>query len=432
MSADNDPAAPLTGEFRFRMPQPIPSYLMALAIGDLEFRPISHRCGVYAEPHMAAAAAREFEDAERMMQAAEGLYGPYRWGRYDILVLPPSFPFGGMENPKLTFATPTVIAGDKSLVSLVSHELAHSWSGNLVTNATWSDFWLNEGFTTYIEMRIQERLYGRARSEMEAVLGKQTLEKDLKEFPPSDQVLYVNLAGRDPDDGVTEVPYIKGMLFLRTLEEAFGRERFDAFVRGYFDRFAFQSITTAQFLKYLKANLLDQDPAIAARIPVRQWVFDPGLPAGAAEPRSEAFVNVARQAAAWYDGGPVTALSTSQWTTQEWLHFLRYFEERPLTEKRMAELDARCGFTKTGNAEIAAEWLLLAIRYKYAAADRRLEEFLTGVGRRKFVKPLYAELLKTPEGTARARAIFERARRGYHPITASTIAGMLKKGEAKS
>lgn len=432
MSADNDPNAPRTGEYRFRMTLPIPSYLMALAVGDMEFRAISPRSGVYAEPPVIEAAAKEFEDTEKMIEAVESLYGPYRWGRYDILVLPPSFPFGGMENPKLTFATPTILAGDKSLVSLVSHELAHSWSGNLVTNATWSDFWLNEGVTTYIEMRIQERIYGRARAEMEAVLGKQTLEKELKELPPGDQVLHIDLAGRDPDDGVTDVPYIKGMLFLRTLEENFGRPRFDAFLRAYFDHFAFQSITTSQFLDYLRRNLLDQNPAVSARIPIDEWVYKPGLPAGAAEPRSDAFEKVRQQAEAWYLGKlDLNAISSAGWTTQEWLHFLRYFEQHPLEPARMQALDNRFHFTRSGNAEIVAEWLLLAVRRQYHAADARLEAFLVGVGRRKFLKPLYQELLQTPEGAARARAIFAKARPGYHPITAASVAGWLEKGPAK-
>lgn len=432
MSADNDPNAPRNGDYHFRMALPIPSYLMALAVGDLEFRAISPRSGVYAEPPLIEAAAREFEDTEKMIEAAESLYGPYRWGRYDILVLPPSFPFGGMENPKLTFATPTILAGDKSLVSLVSHELAHSWSGNLVTNATWSDFWLNEGFTTYIEMRIQERIYGRARAEMEAVLGKQTLEKELKELPPGDQILHIDLTGRDPDDGATDVPYVKGMLFLRTLEESFGRARFDAFLRDYFDHFAFQSITTSQFLDYLHRHLLDPEPAVSARIPVDEWIYKPGLPAGAAEPRSNAFEKVREDAEAWYAGKlHLTAIRSSGWTTQEWLQFLRYFEEHPLEPHRMQELDSRFRFTRSRNAEIAAEWLLLSVRYGYRAADARLEEFLVQVGRRKFLKPLYEELLKTPDGAARARAIFAKARPGYHPITAASVAAWLEKGLQK-
>ena len=151
--------------FEFRLTHPVPPYLIALAIGDVQFREISPRTGVYSEPGVVDSAAFEFADLDRMVQAAETLLGPYRWDRYDVLVLPPSFPFGGMENPRLTFATPTVIAGDRSLVSLVAHELAHSWSGNLVTNATWSDFWLNEGVTTYVERRIMEAIYGPERAD---------------------------------------------------------------------------------------------------------------------------------------------------------------------------------------------------------------------------------------------------------------------------
>lgn len=186
---------------------------------------------MYAEPSVVAKAAKEFEDTEKMMEAAEKLFGPYRWGRYDVLVLPPSFPFGGMENPRLTFATPTILAGDKSLVSLVAHELAHSWSGNLVTNATWSDFWLNEGFTVYIERRIQEEVYGTARAEMEAVLGRRELAEEMARLGPKDQILHVDLAGRDPDDGMTQVPYEKGALMLLQIENTFGRERFDKYLR---------------------------------------------------------------------------------------------------------------------------------------------------------------------------------------------------------
>jgi aminopeptidase N len=428
MSAENDPDAKRSGDYSFKMPLAIPSYLMAMAVGDIVFRPTGNRTGVYAERPVIDKAAREFEDAEKMIVATEALYGPYRWGRYDILVLPPSFPIGGMENPKLTFATPTVIVGDKSLVSLVSHELAHSWSGNLVTNATWSDFWLNEGFTTYIEWRIQERIYGQRQAEMEAVLARQTLDRLLKELPPRDQILHIDLAGRDPDDGATEIPYIKGALFLRTLEENFGRDKFDDFLRGYFAHFGFQSITTRQFLDYLKANLLDKNKPIANRIPIEEWIFKPGLPEGAALPKSDALAKVQAQAERWYKGElPTASIDTAGWTTQEWQQFLVFFENRALDSKRMAELDRRFQFTKSGNSEIEFEWLLLATRNGYRPADKKLEEFLVNVGRQKFVKPLYEELLKTPEGRTRAEAIFAKAKPGYHPITASAIAAILTK-----
>jgi leukotriene-A4 hydrolase len=418
MSTSNDPGAGRTGEFRFRQTAAIPSYLVALAVGDLEFRPLGSRTGVYAEPAVVDRAAREFADTERMLAAAQELYGPYRWGRYDLLVLPPSFPFGGMENPGLTFATPTILAGDKSLVSLVAHELAHSWSGNLVTNATWSDFWLNEGFTVYVERRIQEKVYGKRRAEMEAVLGRRELEDELKRLPPGDQLLYIDLKGRDPDDAVTSVPYEKGALLLRALEEKVGRERFDVFLRGYFDHFAFQSVTTATFVDYLKQNLLNGD----TRIPLDEWLHKPGLPESAPRPVSDAFEKVGEAAKRWLDGVPI---ETANWSTHEWLHFLKALPER-MSPERMARLDRAFGFTQSGNSEIVEEWLLMSVRNGYAAAYPRLEEFLIAVGRRKFLKPLYEELVKSPEGKARAAAIYRKARPGYHPIAVRTIDAILK------
>ncbi|HBY62780.1 MAG TPA: aminopeptidase [Solibacterales bacterium] len=417
MSAENEADAARDGDYTFLMRRPIPSYLIALAMGDLRFQSMSARTGIYAEPSMVEAAAREFAETEQMMQAAEALYGEYQWDRYDILVLPPSFPFGGMENPRLTFATPTVIAGDKSLVSLVAHELAHSWSGNLVTNATWRDFWLNEGFTVYLERRIQEQVFGRARADMEGVLEIRELGEEMKGLAPKDQILHVDLAGRDPDDGFTPVPYIKGALFLRRLEEILGRERFDTFLRGYFARFQFQSITTADFVAYLK----EKAPEAAAQVGLEEWIEKPGLPATAPRPASGAFAKVEAAAARWLKGeAGLKDLPSKAWTTHEWLHFLRALPA-DLGAKRMAELDGAFGFTKSGNAEIVSQWLLMAIRARYQAADPRLEGFLTTVGRRKYLKPLYEELMKSPEGRKRAQAVFEKAKSGYHPIAAAAM-----------
>ncbi len=384
----------------FHMPTPIPSYLLALAVGELDFRPIGARCGIWAEPPVLDKAAREFEDVEKMVQAAERLYGPYLWGRYDILVLPPSFPFGGMENPRLTFATPTVIAGDKSLVALVSHELAHSWSGNLVTNANWNDMWVNEGFTTYFERRIQEEIYGRARSEMEFSLEVGELQEEMKTLKSEDTRLVTDFAGRDPDDAMTQVPYVKGALMLRMLEEKYGRTRFDAFLRGYFQRFAFQSITSEQFLAELGRAFPGED--------VSDWLNAPGLP-----PRSPRIS---------YD---FESTPKRSWTTQEWLHYLRQIPAS-VPFAKLAELDRQWDFTSSGNAEIAAQWLRMAIQANYAPAYARLEQFLIDVGRRKFVKPLYQELVKTPEGKRRALAIYRKARPGYHPITQSTVDDIIK------
>jgi len=417
MSADAKPDASQPGVFAFEMPQPIPSYLIALAVGDLAFRATGPRSGVYAEPELVDKAAAEFADTGAMIDAAEKRFGPYRWGRYDILVLPPSFPFGGMENPKLTFVTPTVIAGDKSLVALVAHELAHSWSGNLVTNATWRDFWLNEGYTTYLERRIVEDVFGPDRAAMEAVLGLQELRALLNEHKPADQILHVDLNGRDPDEGMTPIPYEKGALFLTTLERTFGRPRFDAYLKGYFDRFAFQSLTTAEALADIETHLF----APGTAIDLNAWVEGPGLQAPFVEPHSDRLAAVDAAAKSWLDGSSKPSeLPSAAWTTMEWLRFLRALPA-DLPAARMAELDAAFKLTDRGNAEIVAEWLLMSVRAGYAPADARLDAFLSTVGRRKYVVPLYTALARTPAGLARAKAIYARARPLYHPITSGSV-----------
>jgi leukotriene A-4 hydrolase/aminopeptidase len=444
MSAEDLSGSARDGDYSFRMTQPIPSYLIALAVGDLRFRKLGPRTGVYAEPSVIDRAARELSDTEKMVVATERLYGPYRWGRYDILVLPPSFPYGGMENPRLTFATPTILAGDKSLVSLVAHELAHSWSGNLVTNATWRDFWLNEGFTTYLERRILEAVYGRPREEMEAALGLRDLNEEIASLDDRDEILHIDLKGRDPDDGSTDIPYEKGALFLRHLEQTFGRARFDQFLKSYFNHFAFQSITTDQFAAYLKQNLLDKYEQLSAKVPVDEWINKPGIPASAPKPTSPAFARVETQARRWLSREiPATRIPTTRWTTQEWLHFLRFVQDTVSTGSgsdpvgaspppaggaaaRMSELDRAFHLTRSGNSEIAFQWLLMSIRNQYEPAYPRLEEFLLSVGRRKFIRPLYQELAKTPEGKQRALAIYRRARPTYHPIAVTSIDSDLK------
>jgi leukotriene-A4 hydrolase len=418
MSAEALDTAP--GEQSFHMEQSIPPYLIALAVGELAFEPISDRAGVWAEPSVAPGAAREFEDVDRMLARAEELFGPYRWGRYDILVLPPSFPFGGMENARLTFATPTLLAGDKSLVGVIAHELAHSWSGNLVTNATWRDFWLNEGFTVYLENRIQEAVFGERRALIEAALEVEGLREEMAALEPRDQILHIDLDGRDPDDGFTQVPYVKGMLFLRTIERAVGRERFDAFLRGYFERFAFQSIVTADFLDHLVREM----PQAAEKVDLLAWTTAPGLPEDAAFPVSTALAEVQSIRAQWLAGEVgADGLPAAQWSTQEWLAFLAGAGAGGA--ERMEGLDKRFRLTESRNAEIAHRWLLEGVKADYRPAQPRLESFLVEVGRRKFLKPLYEELVKTPEGKERALAIYKRARPGYHPISQATVDGIL-------
>jgi aminopeptidase N len=438
MSADNAGATAKSGtardgDYTFTMPQPIPSYLLAIAAGDLVFEPISERSGVWAEPAMVHKAASEFADTEKMMQVAEKLYGPYRWGRYDILVLPPSFPFGGMENPRLTFATPTVIVGDKSLVSLVAHELAHSWSGNLVTNSSWKNIWLNEGFTTYVQGRITEALYGDELAEMERQIDQDELAEEIRtaEIAPADQVLALPpLTGRDPDDALSDIAYVKGAWFLRFLEQRFGREVFDPFLRGWFDSHAFQSATNDQFIDYLQKNLLAKSPNTVTPAELQAWVREPGIPAFAQRARSRNFgiVNAAR--IAWSGEGKLPPSSiTSPWSTQEWMHFLDGMPQT-LTPEQMAALDAAYHFTGTPNGELAQRWYPLAVRSGYHAADDAMAAFMQRVGRRKLIMPIYEALVKTPEGLAFAQEVFARARPGYHPITTASVAAAIAKAQS--
>ncbi len=416
------------GAFRFRMTHPIPPYLIAIACGELEFRSVSPRSGVWAEPNVVDQARAELADTEAMIASAEKLFGPYRWGRYDLLILPPAFPFGGMENPTLTFATPTILAGDKSLVGLVAHELAHSWSGNLVTNATWSDFWLNEGFTVYFEKRIMEEVYGVERADTELALSRDELERDLTELPPADQVLHIDLAGRHPDDGFSSVPYTKGALFLTRLEELFGRERFDRFLRGWFDGHAFQSVTTGDFVAVLESKLLAPDPELAARVNVRQWVDEPGMPADAPDPRPASLLAVDRELERFGAGVEPEELATAGWTTQQWLRFLEGLSA-DLGPERMSSVDQAFGFTGSENSEILCAWLRLSIQHGYHEADAKLEEFLATVGRRKFLQPLYTELMKTPENQPRAKELYARFRPRYHSVATNTLDEIVVSGK---
>ncbi len=418
MSAENATAKNADGIYVCNMPQPIPSYLLALAVGDIEFRSLGNRSGVYAEPAVLEKAAYEFSDTENMIETAEKLYGPYRWGRYDLIVLPPSFPFGGMENPRLTFATPTIIAGDRSLVSLVAHELAHSWSGNLVTNATWSDVWLNEGFTIYFERRIDEALFGKEFAEMEAVLGYHDLQDalpDLKDTPEY-TALYVDISSNDPDVLSPDIIYEKGYLFLRMMEENIGRDQWDRFLISYFNRFAFKPMTTNRFLEYVRTELIKQDTALALTLKIDQWIYGPGIPDNAPLAKSDAFQKADAQRQAWLSGTPASKLETAGWHSHQWIHFVRNLPEK-MTHSQMKELDDTFGFSKTGNSELAFAWLIHVVDNRYTPSYGKLESFLKEIGRRKFVAPLYAHLAKTADGLAFAREIYAQARSTYHPIT---------------
>jgi len=428
MSARNPQQKNSSGIYHFEMPRPIPSYLLALAVGNIAFEPIDQRTGIYAEPEVVKQAAWEFANAGKMVAAAEQLYGPYLWGRYDMLVLPPSFPFGGMENPRLTFVTPTILAGDRSLVSLIAHELAHSWSGNLVTNATWNDFWLNEGFTTYFERRITEALRGRQYAEMLSKLTYQELMAEVKKIGPDnrDTALKLDLGGRDPEEVYSDIPYDKGYFFLRMLEEHFGRETWDHFLREYFRKFQFTSVTTEQFEEYLTRNLLHNDQQLKDRLHVHEWLYEPGLPENLPQVESSELARVDAAIRSFLDSGEASKIDTTGWTTHHYLYFLRQLPDT-LSRDQARSLDQTFRFTESGNAPILSAWLTLAIASGYTNAYPRLRDFLSTVGRIYLIEPLYEQLAKSPEGLDMATNIYKQVRPRYHSMTRNAIERVLKK-----
>ncbi len=425
MSARNDPLTPRTGEYRFDMPQPIPSYLLAIAVGNFYFAPLGEDTGVYTEPELLDASVYEFADTQAMLETAEKMYGPYDWGRYDLLVLPPSFPYGGMENPRLSFITPSLLAGDRSLVSVIAHELAHSWSGNLVTNATWRDGWLNEGMTSYIESRLMEVIYNVARVDEERVLSYHELLLDFERVPEPMQALAPRLDDADPDSFQGTVHYHKGRMFLEYLERAFGRDAFDAFLRSYFEAFAFGTITTEQFLDYLEVRLLNREGAPLTRADVERWTYEPGLPDDAERPTSANLEAAAAAAGSWSAGETELAdIMIDDWSPQARIHFINSLPaDLPL--EKMRELDAAWQLSDSANAEIGRTWFIQVAVRRHEDAYAALEAYLNRYGRGRLIAPIYGALAANGKDRELAQAMFDRAKAKYHPLTAMWIGGSL-------
>jgi len=423
MSAINPKEKSTNGVYTFNMPQPIAPYLVALAVGDVVYKPIDHRTGVYAEPGMIEAASWEFALTGKMVDAAEKLYGEYPWEQFDVLVLPPSFPFGGMENPRLTFATPTAIVGDRSMTNLIAHELAHSWSGNLVTNSTWDDFWVNEGFTVYLERRIMEELEGKDYADMISVIGFQDLETSMRNIPEKYTSLKVNMKDANPDDAFSDVPYDKGYLFLKMLETRYGIEKFDQFLTQYFSSHAFQTMTTEKFVDYMKANLTNGEDDF-----VQEWIYTTGWPKNLVKPTSKLFDLVETQ----FDQDIKNArnnvaakkVEISSKSTNEWVHFIRLIDPKTNTISDLEHLDKIYGFTNSKNPEIQTAWYEKSFLMKYDVVHQNAKEFLVKVGRRKFLEPLYLAL-KESNQMALAHDIYKAARPNYHFVARNTIDGML-------
>jgi len=427
MSALNDANHALNGDYTFDQPHPIPSYLLAIGAGDIAVKETGPRSAIYAEPSVVGKAAHEFEDTEKMIATAEQLYGPYRWGRYDILVLPASFPYGGMENPNMTFATPTVLVGDKSLVSLVAHELAHSWSGNLVTAASWRDIWLNEGVTTYVQGRITEALYGKSQADEEALLDARALQKEIGAMPTNSQKLAPDPRGIDADDSLSDVAYSKGSWFLRTLEQRFGRATFDDYLKGYFNHFAFQSITTEQMLAYMKPNLIEKYPGKMSMAEVNDWVYGSAIPKDAPLPDSARFDKIDQQRSAFLAGTlDADKLDAKGWNTQEWMYFLnRLPDVTPLA--KIQQIDAAWHLTGTPNAEIGMRWYTHAIAAGDKAVWPAAADHMTRIGRLYLTLPLYQALAATRAGLTYAEQVYAKAKSGYHPLTQQAVEAIFAK-----
>lgn len=432
MSAPNDADHALDGSFTFRQEHPIPSYLMAIAAGGLAARDIGPQTAVYAEPSVIDAAASEFEDTGAMIDAAEKMYGPYRWGRYDILVLPPSFPYGGMENANLTFVTPTVLVGDKSLVSLIAHELAHSWSGNLVTGESWRDVWLNEGYTTYVENRIIEALYGKSRADQEFLVSAWEARDAMERLPENAQRLTPQPRTLDAADELSGVAYTKGPWFLKFLENRFDREVFDGWLRSYFDAHAFTSISTQTMVEHMKTHLLDAHPDKVSLAEVKQWVYEPGIPDGAPLPESPRFARIDAQRTAFLAGElDASKLDAGQWNTHEWIHFFDRMPESISLDQAKA-LNEALDLNGTANAEIGMRWYVKAIGAGYRSAWPAATEHMTRIGRQYLTLPVYKAFVATPEGLAHANAVYAKAKPSYHPITQASIERILAQATTKA
>ncbi|CAN5806819.1 M1 family metallopeptidase [soil metagenome] len=406
------------GVYRFEMPQPIPPYLFAFAVGDLTKRDLSRRCCVWAEPSVVEAAAWEYADVEKMIGAAEALFGPYDWERFDILSMPPSFPYGGMENPRLTFITPTVLAGDRSLVSVIAHELAHSWTGNLVTNANAEHFWLNEGFTMYAERRITEALEGADMASLSAALGRRELDESLRRFKdrPGMTRLRTHLEGIDPDEGYSLIPYEKGYFFLLEIEKQVGRPAFEAWLRTYLNAFRFGAITTDDFKAHIEKGL----PGALAAVHADEWIDGEGIPASAAAPRSARLDTLEKVA------GTVPAKElTTTWNATEWALFLE-LAPHPAPLDYCTQLEMAFSFTQSKNYDVLVPWLTLALQSEYDAVIPRVEEVVSSVGRMKYLRPLYTALAARPATAARAKALYEQNRASYHPVARSMVESVLR------
>lgn len=408
--------------FQFEMPQSIPSYLFAIGVGNLDFRELGPRTGVYAEPELIEGAAWEFAENEEKIVEAEKLLGPYLWGRYDLLILPPSFPYGGMENPRLTFLTPTAILGNRGQTTLITHELAHAWTGNLVTNATWEDFWLNEGWTTYAETRITEVLEGKENADLKAVYDEQRLFEVMERVGMDSDLtrLKVPADGSDPDAATTIIPYYKGCFFLKECEYALGRERFDTFIHKYTGRYQFQSLTTEAFLDFLKAEL----PDVFEQIDVQEWIYEPGLTEIRHRPQSALYDEVQEVLKAYTQGIRPTRGQVADWQRYQTLSFLQALPKQiPVEDCKFFE--DILGLKDKNDAALYSYFYATCINSGYQEILPKVEEYLGRIGRMLYILPIFRAMVASDWAKVQARQILEQVQARQHKITVHVVKKLL-------
>jgi len=399
----------------FHMPQPIPSYLFALAIGELVFQEVGPRTGIYAEPSIIDAAVWEFEENEEKLIQAEKLLGPYLWDRYDLLIMPSAFPPGGMENPRLTFLHPSTIIGDRSGTSIVTHELAHAWTGNLVTNATWEDFWLNEGWTTYAELRITELLEGKDVEQLIWHLKRTAMHDAMANFGYESRFTCLSYSqeGVDPDIVFSSIPYAKGAAFLVCLEEAAGRDVFDAFIKHYIETYQFTSITTDEFIAFLLENL----PEAAERVDIEEWVYRPGFPESAPQLSSKLYDEVESAISAFTKGILPEKKTVKNWRALQVIQFCLDLQNQEVTIADCKYFEDLFGIDDSASAGLRRAFYLFAIPAGYEDIRPGIERYVEQVGRSFFLMSLYRCMVKVDWTREFARSLFEENRHRHHPIT---------------
>jgi len=412
--------------FFFTQPVPISSYLIALGVGDLVCKDIGPRTKVWSEPSYVDRAAYEFAETEQFIQVAEKYLGPYVWGIYDILLLPPSFPYGGMENPCLTFVTPTLLAGDRSLADVVAHEISHSWSGNLVTNKTWEHFWLNEGWTVYNERLIHGHIHGNLERHFKSLQGLKALDDsiDMYGVDSPHTCLYQKLNDIDPDDAFSSVPYEKGFNFLFYLETVVGGlDTFLPFARAYFDKFKYSTITTEEF----KIFFLEYFNNLGSKLDVIEW--DKWLYGKGNTPVSNKFdesISASSIALAekWLSGVDGDSKDIDGWNAGQITLFLDTIitSDKSLDIQSVANIDQLYNFTSSNNSEVRFRWYQIGIKAEYDPVFPAAAKFVVEQGRMKFVRPLYRSLYKSNKGRSLAVDTFKKNSTFYHSIAAKMIA----------